>query len=524
MRGLFAGGSAYRAVALRELRRMVRSKDVLLGMSVYPLGLLALAVSVFVSRCDDVHSVADLVFANSGSHLLVALGFMLAAVCGIGFSWLAAYSLVMDTRAGAIDLDLASTVAPGDVIGGKAAAATVLTLAFFALSMPFVALAYALHGIDFFVVAWTLYLVFVAGTVMQSAMLAVAAARRLPAFLRIGLVIALNLGAGAFIAAKCRAPWSGVGMMVERVCRCAGEVPGAVAALVFFGYVGVVAISATALLRALAASLLTPPRLDHAFPLRRAELAVTVGYVGAYALIMAYLQTWGGAGGTVSVEDACLPVFLAIAVAWRAAFMDPAVPRRVALSMPRSLLGRLLKFPLSTGPVQGMAFALGLAGFTMAMTRLMGCAFGWNADCARFLKEHFSLFCELSTPPFLVALALNKLGFSWHRKWWPFIVALWQAPHWLFARIDSAANLSRRFYGASYSIVSTLFGDVEWHFTAAKWTLAALMAVLVPAYALTFRSMCRLSFVSMCRKVRRERERRVAAGGGGPGPQEGGSL
>lgn len=396
---LFGRAFSANPVTVRELRQLVRSKFIVRAMAAYPVAMTAIFL------CSVAMSSGKAALWNRGQAMFDWLFMALCTLTVLFVPLFAGIKLVLDTRKGCgEDLQFATALSPLDVVSGKMAAATVVSLMFFALSVPFAAFAYVMRGVDVGVAAWMAFFTFVASSFSLSMAMVIGSLRLSFALRMVAMLVAFG----------------GVALVLISM----GE------AVISFGFFGSMAVDvpadsavsvvvATFLMAAIAmefartfaASTLSPPHLDCNFPLRRAEAVILVVFLAALC------------AGPLLADPSRLPssmdgsplaaaIAFAVVVSWRASFIRPGVSRAVAAAAPRSFALRLLKFPFSTGQVPGILFSMGMAALTFAAARMFLAldSSGWTSDESEFLVNLAAFYGEMVLFPYLLAQLLNIFG------------------------------------------------------------------------------------------------------------------
>ncbi len=326
------------AFTLKELRQLTRTKSIAVSLVAFLFVALAIAyaVPVFAGMRQDT---GEMMFAGINGLLELMLCVVLPSEV---FSFL-------DRERGSskerVDFTMLTALPPSEVIDGKLRGAFALMALFSTAALPFGVLAHLMHGITFVSMLRELVLTLCASCVATHVALALAA-MKLPRIVRRCLyVVFMAVVVGLAFASL---PESVVG----------GE--GA--------FWRVVALSATAcaILRGFAISFFAPAVME-----RDASLRVTIAVAAVGWLVFALATRDDGALAVWLVSS----VVCSLALAIYSMAQPLGYSRRMVASRPRRAALRVLWFPLSSGAVNGFAFACLVGALAAAVARFV--AAGW---------------------------------------------------------------------------------------------------------------------------------------------------
>lgn len=326
----------FNPVALKELRQLVRSRTIIIGMILYPI-LLTLVSALAVSTQMQGRSKIDIML---GPGLGEPPFYVAAVISGLivcaGLPLYAAFKTSLEAQKEKMGLEFVTTLTPANIISGKLLATALLMLIAIGLSMPVFTLAYLMRGVSLLQTFLMPAAIFLSGMVALCALLLVACNKTWAPALRI---IVCLIGYGIMISFLVGL----ITLFVDYGSRSYQTMsPVLFRALVAIGVLALILIS-----RATCAAQLSAPHQDAMRPLRKAELFLYLLSPLAWLGGEGYFEAWifiSALGATII----CL----------RAAFYPHPIPRVANLNAPRSWFGRLLTFPLTTGSVPGLVFGL----------------------------------------------------------------------------------------------------------------------------------------------------------------------
>ncbi len=343
-------------VTLKELRQMVRSRMVAVGLIVYLLAqLVGVSIVLMVSGGDSSGSLYGSAMGQGVFHMVFFLLSFLLLLC---------IPLFMGARMGLergkehLDLQFVTALKPRQFVDGKIASALTLALVFASASLPFLVLSYLLRGVDLF---WVLCLfgglLLVTVCVLYAALFlgAVGVSRTLRVFLLLGVILALLFLLGTVNIGSAGMMSSGKGSLFaswEDVLR--------------WGVAFSLAVWGCLLARASTVAALSPAHANRALPVRLWFTACWL-FWGALSLAVSFfrrdfesLNVWA----LLSVLG--FSVQLGIA-----ASLPPGYSRRVLGGVsPRAPL-RVVQFFVFSGSEGGMAWALAVGFCTVVAVLLL---------------------------------------------------------------------------------------------------------------------------------------------------------
>ena len=363
-------------VALRELRQLVRSKVVTVGLAVFP-GILFVFTMLAVSTAMRDKPPEELAFGDGlGTGPFTMIAVMTGLVACLGIPFYAAMKAIIETKRDATGLEFTTALTPANIVGGRLVATAILIGATVATSMPFFIFAYLLRGIPLETVFLVPFELFAFGLSTFAVSLSVACRHGVVAFkvvataLLFFLMLIFGPIAGSLYSVNSGGP----------------DVPSP---LTIATVIGLVLAATLVFFRAYCASFLAPPHVDGERPFRRVVFALfllsaAMSFCGRKACA-AWCITWVSVAGVLLVQSALSP---------------REIPRAAAGSAPQGFLRRLLAFPFTTGAVPGMFFAI-------AIVSIAGAVFSLIEDSDRVFVL-WSVVAELTFVPVLVGSLLRR--------------------------------------------------------------------------------------------------------------------
>ena len=324
-------------VTLKELRQLVRSRLILWGMVALPIVLILATGAVLLSEMHDI-SIQEAMYGKGlGEEPLIAVSIITGVVTCVLIPLFTSIKTAIETSKTDLGLEFTTALTPGQIVSGKITAAAVISAIAVAIAMPFFVLSYLMRGIDLSITVLIPVLLFVSSVSVTAIGLLPACSRRhssiaVKVISLVGLYILLPFFFSSITAAI------GIG----RGVRGGGDF----AASSLFVCYGLLSAIIVALCRAQAAAMLAPPHTDYLRPLRITQLVV----IGVSALLVfgpPWCAAWCIGAGIILLHAAFYPV--------------PITRGAVAHIMPRSKALWPILFPLATGSVPSMVFALLIA-------------------------------------------------------------------------------------------------------------------------------------------------------------------
>lgn len=386
-------------VTLKELRQMVRSRLVAVGLIVYLLAQLV-GVSI-VLMASDSGDRADLYGKALGQSVFHMVYFLLS------FLLLLCIPLLVGTRMGLergkehLDLQFVTALKPRQFVDGKIASAVVLSLVFASASLPFLVLSYLLRGVDLFRVLLLfggLLLIAVCIMCVTLFLGAIGVSRTLRVFLLLGVILGLLFLLGAVNIGGAGLLLSGRSVAFGSWKELAGG--GVALALVVMG---------CQLTRVVTVAALSPPHANRALPVRL-WLTACWFFLGVAALMAALVMR----DAAIIYVWASLSVLGASALLSVAASMPPGYSRRVLAAVsPRAPL-RFVQFFFFSGAEAGMAWALALGFCTVFAVLLMalvapGCQSVSHSSAAKLTALYLYLTAAVCTARAVWSCALGRV-------------------------------------------------------------------------------------------------------------------
>ena len=364
-------------VALRELRQLVRSKIITVGLALFP-GLLFVFTMLAVSNAMSDKPPEELAFGDGlGSGPFTTASVLTGIVAMLGIPFFAAIKTILETKRESAGLEFTTALTPANIVGGRIAATAILSGAAVAMAMPFFIFAYLLRGIrlqDVFLVPFCL---FASGLTIFSLSLAIAC-RKGPVALRIIATVllffmALMMGNIPFIA-------FGISRHAEP--------PPALEVASWFA----VSLAAVVLFfRAYCAALLAPPHVDGERPFRRVFFALFLlsAPLAYFYDLEAWSMGWTFVSGALMLQSAMSP---------------RDIPRAASGAAPRGIFRRLISYPFTTGAAPGLLFSSAI----LAVAAAFFCKDA-NLDTA---CAFWASIAEVTFPPILVGALLRRVKAS----------------------------------------------------------------------------------------------------------------
>lgn len=447
----------FNPVALKELRQLVRSRTIIIGMILYPI-LLTIVSALTVSFRMQGRTKSDILL---GPGLGEAPFYVAAVITGIvvcaALPLYAAFKTSSEAQKEKMGLEFVTMLTPANIISGKLLATALLMLIAIGLSMPVFTLAYLMRGVSLLQTFLMPAGLFLSGMIALCVLLFIACNKAwAPALRNIVCLIVYGIML-SFLVAQ-------ISLFVDS--------PMSPVHFRTLSAVGVLAL--IMICRATCAAQLSAPHQDAMRPLRKTELVLyllsPLAWLGGDDAFQAWIGTTA-IGATII----CL----------RAAFYPHPIPRVANLNAPRSWFGRFLTFPLTTGSVPGLVF--GLRILLLAILAL-----NFDNISNRQIREFFAACFEPVSLAIIIGtiLRLCHAGLRGYR-----ITA--GVSLGLFAFVNSAAILrtfdlcSRSafdilpccFHGITYTAETA-----DYHFTLALNLFAIAEVLLLVSYIRAFHS------------------------------------
>ena len=323
-------------VTLKELRQLVRSRLILWGMVALPIVLILATGAVLLSEMHDISSQEAMYGKGLGEEPLIAVSIITGVVTCVLIPLFTSIKTAIETSKTDLGLEFTTALTPGQIVSGKITAAAVISAIAVAIAMPFFVLSYLMRGIDLSITVLIPVLLFVSSVSLTAVGLLPACSRRHSIAMKVISLVVLYIFLPFFFSSITAA--IGIGRAIR-----GGD--GFAASSVFVFYVLLSAII-VALCRAQAAAMLAPPHTDYLRPLRITQLVV----IGVSALLVfgpPWCAAWYIGAGIILLHAAFYPV--------------PITRGAVAHIMPRPKALWPILFPLATGSVPSMVFALLIA-------------------------------------------------------------------------------------------------------------------------------------------------------------------
>lgn len=447
----------FNPVALKELRQLVRSRTIIIGMILYPI-LLTIVSALTVSFRMQGRTKSDILL---GPGLGEAPFYVAAVITGIvvcaALPLYAAFKTSSEAQKEKMGLEFVTMLTPANIISGKLLATVLLMLIAIGLSMPVFTLAYLMRGVSLLQTFLMPAGLFLSGMIALCVLLFIACNKAwAPALRNIVCLIVYGIMI-SFLVAQ-------ISLFVDS--------PMSPVHFRTLSAVGVLAL--IMICRATCAAQLSAPHQDAMRPLRKTELVLyllsPLAWLGGDDAFQAWIGTTA-IGATII----CL----------RAAFYPHPIPRVANLNAPRSWFGRFLTFPLTTGSVPGLVF--GLRILLLAILAL-----NFDNISNRQIREFFAACFEPVSLAIIIStiLRLCHAGLRGYR-----ITA--GVSLGLFAFVNSAAIL-RTFdlcSRSAFDILPCCFHGIthtaetaDYHFTLALSLFAIAEVLLLVSYIRAFHS------------------------------------
>ena len=322
-------------VTLKELRQLVRSRLIIWGMVALPIVLILATGAVLLSEMHDI-SIQEAMYGKGlGEEPLIAVSIITGVVTCVLIPLFTSIKTAIETSKTDLGLEFTTALTPGQIVSGKITAAAVISAIAVAIAMPFFVLSYLMRGIDLSITVLIPVLLFVSSVSLTAVGLLPACSRRRSIAMKVISLVVLYIFLPFFFSSITAA--IGIGRAIR-----GGD--GFAASSVFVFYVLLSAII-VALCRAQAAAMLAPPHTDYLRPLRITQLVV----IGISTLLVSgppWCAAWCIGAGIILLHAAFYPV---------------PITRGAVAHMPRSKALWPILFPLATGSVPSMVFALLIA-------------------------------------------------------------------------------------------------------------------------------------------------------------------
>lgn len=333
-------------IVVKELRQAVRSKFVIAALILF-LVIQLFTIGIHLMMSEGISS--DF---RGGQRVFYTLQSILVFTCLIFIPAYTGIRLNNERSGTSVDLLFATAIRPGAVIRGKFLAGVILCILIYSAFMPFMTFTYLLRGID-------LPSVFLA---LAAGFLAVMVAIQVAIFLacvRAGLALKIFFAVVGLLFAMRYLFF----ILIYSVGVARGGV-GAAAARSFWAPTSSALISVaacTGILYVLSVALISPASSNRMLPVRVYAVAmwmVTGAYVGFQLIRRPHYDLAVAWGDTM--------VLLFSIGLWIAASEREKPSVRVAATIPRPWLLRLVAFFLYTGAAGGVALSLVMIGLTIA--------------------------------------------------------------------------------------------------------------------------------------------------------------
>ena len=364
-------------VALREIRQLVRSKVITVGLAAFP-GALFVFTMLAVSAAMNGKSHEELMFGDGiASGPLDMVSVVTVIVASLGIPVFSTIKAILETKRNSSTLEFTTALTPANIVGGRLVATAILMAATIATAMPFFIFSYLLRGIPLSTVFLVPLMIFTFGLSAFAVSLAVACrpgAVPLKIIMTIGLYLFILIFGAAFTFAPIHDDISPAFLATSSCLQLA-------VVLVFF--------------RAYCAALLSPPHVDGERPFRRVVFALfLLSSPFAFFDYISWSITCTVVAGTLLTMSALSP---------------RAVPRAARGTAPRGFLRRLLSFPFTTGAVPGMLFSLVLIMASCSIFTLRQCLSGEDVE---HILQIWTIVAEVTFAPILVGAVLRRRNAS----------------------------------------------------------------------------------------------------------------
>ena len=322
-------------VTLKELRQLVRSRLIIWGMVALPIVLILATGTVLLSEMHDI-SIQEAMYGKGlGEEPLIAVSIITSVVTCVLIPLFTSIKTAIETSKTDLGLEFTTALTPGQIVSGKITAAAVISAIAVAIAMPFFVLSYLMRGIDLSMTVLIPVLLFVSSVSLTAIGLLPACSRRHSIAMKVISLVVLYIFLPFFFSSITAAIGIGRGV------RGGGDF----AASSLFVCYGLLSAIIVALCRAQAAAMLAPPHTDYLRPLRITQLVV----IGISTLLVPgppWCAAWYIGAGIILLHAAFYPV---------------PITRGAVAHMPRSKALWPILFPLATGSVPSMVFALLIA-------------------------------------------------------------------------------------------------------------------------------------------------------------------
>ena len=440
-------------VALRELRQLVRSKIITVGLAVFP-AILFVFTMLAVSKAVGMKSREAIAFGDglaSGPFAMVSVITGIVACLGIPFY--SAMKAIMETKRNGTGLEFTTALTPADIVGGRLAATAILTGATVATASPFFIFAYLLRGIPLEQVFLVPFCLFACGLSFFAVSLAIACR---PGAVALRVITTVLLFFLMFVFSLIPS--------VEFSISSGSEPPPAAAIAIG---AGAVLAAILVFFRAYCASLLAPPHVDGERPFRRVVFALfLLSSPLAFRSFAAWSIAWVVVSGLLLMMAALSP---------------REIPRAAKGSAPRGFFRRMLALPFTTGAEPGMLFSTSL----LCAAGLVYSIFEKESDN---ILRLWAIVAELTFAPILVGAVLrtrNALPGTYRRAGWAMIALLVFVSITSFmAEIDAIGNHAGEMMPCNFVGISE---NPEKHFRTYGALLLVSLVVVVASSISAFR-------------------------------------
>ena len=330
-------------VTLKELRQLVRSRIILWGMAALAVVLFVATAIVLISQRHDITPLEAAYGNGLGVGPMIAASIVTGIVTCVLIPLFASIKTAIETSKASMGLEFTTTLTPAQIVSGKITAAAVISAIAVAIAMPFFVLSYLMRGVDLSQTILTPVMIFATSVTVTSVGLVPACSRRSVA-MKVVWIVVLYIFLPMFFSSITAA-------MSVRWMIHGGGVGVPTASSIFVSSVLLFAVL-IALCRAQAAAMLAPPHIDYNRPLRITQLVL----FAATGALMPIGRSWSGAwcmvAGMILLNAACHPA--------------PITRGAVAHIKPRSKALWIVLFPLATGSVPSMIFAVLIAAAALS--------------------------------------------------------------------------------------------------------------------------------------------------------------
>lgn len=379
-------------VALRELRQLVRSKIITVGLAVFP-AILFVFTMLAVSNATSGKTPEELAFGDGlGENPFTMVSVITGIVACLGIPFYSAIKAIMETKRNAAGLEFTTALTPANIVGGRLVATAILIGATVATASPFFIFAYLMRGIPLEQVFLVPFTMFASGLSIFAVSLAVACR---PGAVALRVIMTVLLFFFLLI-------FTGVPTIGFAISSSSEPPPAIVIA-------GITAATLAAILlffRAYCASLLSPPHVDGERPFRRVVFALF--------LLSAPLTYYGFEAWSITW------VVIAGLLLLMSALSHREIPRAAKGAAPKNFVRRLFALLFTTGAEPGMLFSMSL----LLVAGLVYTIFEKDSDAIFCL---WSIVAELTFAPILVGAILrvkNALPRAYRIAGWVMIALL----------------------------------------------------------------------------------------------------